>query len=121
MKNTPDVTVQFVIKDPTEWSEFIDGVCRSYGFDKKTCPIVYTLEGTLIGDGRDFVDHVRDKFGKALTITKEAARARIKLTVEDNEKRMKKNKEGETLGERIENYLEKLKKRAVSTLLDGSY
>lgn len=75
----------------------------------------------MIGDGRDFVDHVRDKFGKSLTITKEAARARIKLNTDANEARMKKNKEGETLGERIENYLDKLKKRAVSTLLDGSY
>ena len=90
MANTPDVTVQFVIKDPAEWSEFVDGVCRSYGFDKKTCPIVYTLEGNLIGDGRDFVDHVRDRFGKSLTITKEAARARIKLTQEENDKRIKK-------------------------------
>jgi hypothetical protein len=114
MANTPDVTVQFVIKDPTEWTDFVDGVCRSYGFDKKTCPIVYTLEGTLIGDGRDFVDHVRDRFAKSLTITKEAARARIKLTSEENDKRMNKAKNGETLGERIENYLEKLKKKGVS-------
>jgi len=70
--NSPDVCVKFVIKDASEWGEFVDSVCRSYGFEKKTCPIVYTVEGTLIGDGRAFVDHCREVYNKTLTITKES-------------------------------------------------
>jgi hypothetical protein len=59
-KNTPDVKVKYVIKDSSEWKEFADSVCRSYGFEKKSCPLVYTLEGTLIGDGSDFITHCHE-------------------------------------------------------------
>lgn len=119
--NTPDVSVKYVIKDNSEWGEFADSVCRSYGFEKKSCPLVYTLEGMLIGDGRDFIEHVRNRFNKTLTITKEAQKNRTNLNVADNEERMRKKKEGDTLGEKIENYLEKLKKKAVSQLIDDAF
>jgi len=36
------------------------------------------------------------------------------MNVEENEERMRKNKDGETLGEKIENYLDKLKQKEVS-------
>jgi hypothetical protein len=119
--NTPDVCVKYVIKDNSEWSEFVDSVCRSYGFEKKSCPIVYTLEGILIGDGRGFVDHVRDRYGKSLTITKESQKNRTKINVDENDERMRKKKEGDTLGEKIENYLEKLKKKEVSQLIEDAF
>lgn len=119
--NSPDVTVKYVIKDASEWGEFVDSVCRSYGFEKKTCPIVYTIEGTLIGDGRAFVDHCREVYNKTLTITKESQKNRAKINVEENEERMRKKKEGDTLGEKIENYLEKLKKKEVSQLIEDSF
>jgi len=70
--NTPDVEVKYIVKDNSEWPLFVDSVCRSYGFDKKTCPIVYTLEGKLIGDGRAFIEHVREKFDVSQSITKDA-------------------------------------------------
>jgi len=63
-KNAPDVSVQFVIKDSSEWKEFLNSVCRSYGLEKKSCPIIYTLEGSLIGSGADFVEHVRERYDK---------------------------------------------------------
>ena len=70
-KNAPDVSVQFVIKDGSEWKEFLNSVCRSYGFEKKSCPIIYTLEGTLIGSGADFVEHVRERYDKQVPVSKE--------------------------------------------------
>jgi hypothetical protein len=69
--NTSDVHVKFVIKDTSEWKEFVESVCRTYGFPKKTCPLVYTLEGTLIGDGSDFLAHIHELYDKTVTITKE--------------------------------------------------
>ena len=48
--NTPDVSIQVVIKDAAEWPEFIDSVTSCYGFETKPCPIIYTIEGKLIGD-----------------------------------------------------------------------
>lgn len=66
--NCPDVQVKYVIKDASEWNEFCDSVCRSYGFDRMSCPLVYTLEGTPIGDGRNFIDHVKERFSISLSI-----------------------------------------------------
>ena len=50
-----------MIKDKCEWATFIDSVCRTYGFEEKKCPIVYTIEGVLIGDGNAFIEHIKDK------------------------------------------------------------
>jgi len=99
--------VKFIVKDNTEWNDFIDSVCRSYGFDKKTCPIVYTLEGKLIGDGRAFIEHVREKFDVTQTITKDAQKNRTQLNIKENDERIRKNKDGENLQEKIENHLQK--------------
>lgn len=104
----------FAIKDPSEWSEFVDSICRSYGFSKKTCPLVYTIEGTLIGDGRAFVDHVRERYGKTLTISKENQKQRAKLNQDENDEKMRKKRDGDTLGVKIENHLERCKNKELA-------
>lgn len=43
------------------------------------------------------------------------------MNIDDNEERMRKKKEGDTLGEKIENFLEKLKKKEVSQLVTDSF
>ena len=96
-------------------------MCRSYGFEEKTCPIIYTLEGTLIGDGRAFVDHVKKRFNKQIPFTKEITRARAKLNTDENEDRMKKNRDGETLSERVKNYLDKIRKKNVTQMIDDAF
>lgn len=119
--NTPDVNVQFVIKDASEWKVFIDSVCRLYGFPKKTCPIVYTLEGTFIGDGKEFLDHVLQVYDKTVTITNAQTKDRQKLNVLDNDEKMRKKKDGDTLGEKIEKALQKLAKKKVAELIDYAF
>ena len=79
----------------------MDSVCRSYGFSKKTCPLIYTIEGTLIGDGRAFVDHVRETYNKTLTITKDNQKNRSKINTDENEEKMRKKKDGDNLGVKI--------------------
>ena len=69
--NAPDLHVSYIIKDSAEWPEFVDSLARTYGFDKITCPLIYTIEGTLIGDGGQFVEHIRAYFGKTLPVSKE--------------------------------------------------
>ena len=100
-KNAPDVSVQFVIKDSSEWKDFLNSVCRSYGFEKKSCPIIYTLEGALIGSGSDFAEHVRERFDKQITISKDQQKGWTKLNVLENDERMRKKNVGDTLGEQI--------------------
>lgn len=47
-------------------------VCRSYGFYERYCPFIYTLEGEPIGDGADFIEHVRNRYCRAsVSIVKE--------------------------------------------------
>ena len=101
MENSPDICIKCVIKDNSEWDEFVDSVCRTYGFTKKTCPIVYTLEGNLIGDGKDFVLYAKERYGRSVQIEKDSLKARVALNEEQNFDRMKKLREGETLGEKI--------------------
>lgn len=119
--NTPDVEVKYIVKDNSEWPLFVDSVCRSYGFDKKTCPIVYTLEGKLIGDGRAFIEHVREKFDVSQSITKDAQKNRTQLNIKENDDRIRKNKDGESLQEKIENHLTKQKKKKVAELIDDAF
>jgi len=40
-------------------------VCRAYGFYERMCPFIYTLEGEFIGDGADFIEHVRNNYCRA--------------------------------------------------------
>jgi len=66
-----------VIKHKKEWSEFLDSICRTYGFKKRSCPIIFTLEGSLIGDAHHFIEHIKDKYSKAIAITKESQKKRL--------------------------------------------
>jgi len=99
----------------------LNSVCRSYGFEKKSCPIIYTLEGTLIGSGADFVEHVRNRYDKSLTITKEQQKGRTKLNIMENEERMRKKREGDTLGEKIMKALGKVNEKEVSLHIDDAF
>jgi hypothetical protein len=54
-------------------------------------------------------------------LTNEAKKARAKENQEMNEKRMRKNRDGDTLGEKVKNYLEKLKKKDVSKLINDAF
>ena len=120
-KNAPDVSVQIVIKDSSEWKEFLNSVCRSYGFEKKSCPIIYTLEGTLIGSGADFVEHVRERYDKQVPVSKEQQKARTKLNVLENEQRMRRKKEGDTLGEQILKNMKRAMKEDTALVIDDAF
>jgi len=112
--------VKTIIKDKTEWDEFIDSVCRSYGFDRQTCPIVYTLEGHLIGDGNDFVEYMKDKYGIKVDLTKESIKARQRLNVQETEDRMRRL-QGLTLGEKIQAFLAKKAKKNVANNMNDCF
>ena len=121
--NCPDVTVKTIIKHLDDWDEFSDGLCRSYGFENKGgCPIIYTLEGKFIGSGRQFQEHVKEKYNKSLNVNKETQKQRDNLIKIECDEKMHKSKHGETLKEKIESNLEKVKKKKLTYLIeDDSY
>jgi hypothetical protein len=110
-----------VIKDATEWNQFIQSVCRSYGFVQKSSTVVYTLEGRLIGDGRNFIEYVREHFDTSVNVGKDQQKKRTNLNIKENEERMRKMKDGESLAERIEIYMEKAKKKKVAQLIEDCF
>ena len=118
--NTPDVSVQCVIKDKSEWNQFLDAVSRTYGFSAATTPIIYTLEGNLIGDAAAFIELCKTKYNLSLTLTKDTIKQRQKLNVQETDLRIRKQ-EGLTLGEKIEAYLEKKVKKNASSLITDSF
>ena len=96
-------------------------VCRSFGFYENCCPLVYTIEGTLIGDGASFVEHVRERYGKVLGVTKEIQKKRTQDNLAIINEEMRKKKDGLNLGEKIEQALEKLKTKSCVSLIDDSF
>ena len=76
--------------------------------------MVYTLEGRLIGDGRNFIEYVREQFDTSVNVGKDQQKKRTALNIKENDERMRKMKDGESLAERIELYMEKAKKKKVS-------
>ncbi|CAK83044.1 unnamed protein product (macronuclear) [Paramecium tetraurelia] len=46
----PEISFKIVLKDLTQWEQYADEICRIYGFKQKSNPIIYTMDGCLIGD-----------------------------------------------------------------------
>jgi len=66
------------MKHKDEWDDFILAVQTSYGFNKLCCPMIFTVEGQLIGDTKDFTNYAKDHFGKEYTEAKEILIKRAK-------------------------------------------
>lgn len=64
-KYYPGISFKIVLKDQSEWELYIDEISRIYGFKVKTNPIVYTIDGKLIGDRVAFLQLAESRFGIA--------------------------------------------------------
>ena len=97
-------------------------MCRSYGFYERTCPFIYTLEGQLIGDGAEFIEHVRKNYDRAsIQILKEHQENRSKENIKQIEELMRKRKQGLTLGEKITRHLERVTRKSIVTHIGDSF
>lgn len=122
VSNCPDVCVKTVIKDVSEWDDFIDSLCRSYGFQNSYHPLIYLLEGKLIGGLPEFKDHVKEKYdNKRLQITNEAKKARQAIIENENKEKMRKKNDGDTLCEKIDDSISKVLKKPVTYLIQDAF
>ena len=110
-QNCHNVSVKTVIRDREEWKQYLDSCVKSYGFKKRSCPIVYTIEGTLIGDCGQFIQHVKERYLRQVAVTKDNLKQRTFDNVVTIEDIMRKKHKGATLGEEIIEHLEKVKKK----------
>eukprot|EP00931_Biecheleriopsis_adriatica_P090206 TRINITY_DN64231_c0_g1_i1.p1 TRINITY_DN64231_c0_g1~~TRINITY_DN64231_c0_g1_i1.p1 ORF type:complete len:539 (-),score=130.03 TRINITY_DN64231_c0_g1_i1:30-1646(-) len=64
----PNIHVRLEMKHPDHWKEFFNTICRQYDFayysEDFAGPLVWTLEGDLVGGSADFVQNIcMEKFG----------------------------------------------------------
>lgn len=82
---------------------------------------MYTIEGKLIGDGANFVEHVRDRYGKVLGMSKEMQKKRTNTNMNMINEEKRKKDEGATLPEKIEKLIEKIKKKDVVSHMNDTF
>lgn len=121
MKNAPDIHVTFVVKDKSEWDQFLDDVCTSYGFDLKFCPLVYTLQGDLVCEGSRFGEHLKEKYNISYNLSKDAIKNRQKENIAENELKMKERMEPTFAEVVTKAIMEQPPKNAVTLIDDAFY
>lgn len=67
------------------------------------------------------MEHVKEKYEIQIAIQKDEQKKRAKIIQDENDALMRKKKDGDTLGEKIENVLEKLKKKRVTNCIDDAF
>ena len=62
MKYFPSINCIRVLKHPEEWSKYSEEVCRLFGFQKSSHPLIYFSNGEFIGDKEAFFIYVKNYF-----------------------------------------------------------
>ena len=58
-----NIDFRIVIKHASEWEDYLQEICRIYGFLNKSNPIVYTFDGKIIGGKEQFLNTATKYFG----------------------------------------------------------
>lgn len=90
-----NIDFRVVIKHSKEWDEYLNQICRIYGFLTKSNPIIYTYHGKIIGNKDAFVNNAIKYFGlqpEDLNISEFSNRVNMKLAEEElNQKNIQRN------------------------------
>lgn len=81
-ENCPSFEYKVLMKHKNEWNSFAVALKNSYGFSKLCCPLIFTVEGWLIGDINDFKEMVHWRFQKEYTEQKEILEQWAKKNIE---------------------------------------
>ena len=109
-KNCPNFKYSVIKKHKNEWDKFLISLKQSYGFKRKWCPIVFTVEGELIGDVSEFYDYAQIKFGKVYRVSKDTLNLRAKNNVRAVNEEVRRRDKGPNIVEKIQKSLRKAKK-----------
>ena len=92
------------MKHKDEWNCFVVALKQAYGFHKLCCPMIFTVEGELIGNTDEFYQYSKDKFGKSFNLPKEILQRRAKENnafMNEVVRKRSKDLEKETIEEKI--------------------
>lgn len=75
------VRVIVIAKHLAEWEVYSSKLYKSYGFPAKYNPIIYTLQGELIGDAFQFMEYISKKFSFRMHVNQDDIEKRAKLNI----------------------------------------
>lgn len=61
-KYYPNVVVVKVLKHPEEWNYYAEEICKLFGFQKESHPLIYFTNGDYIGDRDAYFSYVKKEF-----------------------------------------------------------
>lgn len=99
----------------------MDSLADTYGFKRKCCPIVFTVEGQLIGDVSEFYDYAQNKYGKVYRVSKDTLEQRARYNDSLVKEQVKRRKNGPNLIERIQKKLRKAKNKQLVMNYEGYF
>ena len=94
-----------MIKHPKEWEDYLNQICRIYGFLNKSNPIIYTYHGKIIGNKEAFVNNAVKYFGlepEDINISALTNKVNIKQAEEELHKKNIHRNNIRTLSEKID-------------------
>ena len=116
-----DFKYTVIKKHKNEWDDFLTSLTESFGFSRKCCPIVFTVEGELIGDVTEFYDYSQNKYGKVYRVSKETLDLRAKSNVKATNEEVRRRDKGPNIVEQIQKALLKSKKKKLVSNYEGYF
>ena len=121
-----EAAVRVVIKHPQEWPSFLSGVCASFGFKRKSTPIVFTADGALIGGLDEFRNHVmtmqlKQHYAVTTEIDRDVSVKRAAADLQEAEDGRMKAQVGPDLLARIATKVKEVRDEGLIQILDGLF
>lgn len=120
-KNLPNFQYSVIKKHKNEWEKFLNSLKESFGFKRKWCPIVFTVEGELIGDVGEFYDYAQTRFGKVYRVSKDTLNLRAKNNTRMVNEEVRRRDKGPNIIEKIQKRLKKAKRKELVNNFDGFF
>lgn len=111
-----NVDFRIVIKHPQEWEDYLNQICRIYGFPNKSNPIIYTYHGKIIGNKDAFIASATKYFGlepETLSFPNLTNKINIKLANEELERKNIVKKNITTLTQKVDATYNRLLKEGI--------
>lgn len=120
-QNLPNFKYTVIKKHKNEWDDFLVSLTESYGFKRKCCPIVFTVEGELIGDSTEFYDYAQNKYGKVYRVSKDTLDLRARNNAKAINEEVRRRDKGPNIVEKIQKCLRKAKKKQLVSNYEGHF
>lgn len=119
--STPNTNVHIIAKHSTEWDAFLKKLCNSYGFKEPSNPIIFTVDGKLIGDKYAFKDHVVRTYSVRGELDKNMKALISEYDKTSLENYRKKLAEGPSVKEIVKEKIKEIVQNGGIRILDGFF